>query len=244
MENRVILTMKAQAARKAIYFMLAILTTSFCGAWLNFGIPDDTFQCVDEASQPIEGVLVVCAYGLPNAPNYGVDFKISDQDGNVSFTNSDEIMGKLTKNGRRSIQLVYSDKTHTGFPSAGHYYTARRDPVPDSSVIRESSSHMMVFRDGNNDAARWHHSLIGLIFAYRDAQKRYYNWSGVGIENTEALLLKYATKEREAFLNAYGNKKPPINYLEKINLPRNGLREVISSKSDSLTFADITPAIP
>ncbi len=96
-------------ARFLAGFRRSLLGCGLASAALLVGacsnIPKETFHCVDNNGQPVEGVLLMCRYSGSTSMSYytaGADYRFSDSHGDATF-GEDEVSRQLGSGTCRSL---------------------------------------------------------------------------------------------------------------------------------------------
>ncbi len=227
---------------KCLRLGFIIWLTSFFTGCQHFTEPQ-VFHCYDERGKPLEGVVFISQYVASTLMSYrtiGVDYRFSDDDGNVCFENN-SITKEFPESGMRFVMFVYSNHTHSGDFATGTY-VAPGELLPLSPntglkyAVYEYAGNL-TFQDFSNDPVRWHLALHSLMQETSRVMKKEGHYQSVGIDRLEAMIVSFTEKERALFLEEYGNALVPVAYYEFNKA--NGFPQIPPEKRAGLRFKDI-----
>lgn len=235
MDNQMNLILR-QAVR---VFLPVMIVLGFSGVSGCNYVPNETWHCYDETGRPVEGVLIVCHYGLANYKVRAVGYRFSDAQGMIYFDrDGGTIPGELI----RGYACVYSPLLRNGGAGIGDRWHEGR-PVPSVPVYFDEWRHEIHIRNAMQDPCAWNSAVNTLISVCGNVKRREYAMFGPGIDALEAAILPFAQKERDLFIKQYGDVLVPGEYIKKGNI---GVFFPNFSGEDSvvLRFRDITLSMP
>ncbi|MCX6937068.1 MAG: hypothetical protein NTU80_04105 [Verrucomicrobia bacterium] len=200
--------------------------------------PNETWYCYDEQGQPLEGVVIVCHYGLANSPKRGVGYGISDALGKVTFVADQDMPRGLV----RGYGCVYSAQLQNGDAGMGARWH-KGAPIPKDTVYFDEYAKYIYIKNGIGNPAWWNDSINNLIYTYRNIGGGKMAMYGPGAGKLWNLLSTLVPAEREAFLKAYGEQPVPTDYL-KSNVLNAYFPYADTQLNKGLKFKDITLPLP
>jgi len=219
-------------------FMCFSMVGLLLGAGCNLITPNETWYCYDEQGQPVEGVIIVCRYGLANYAKRGVGYGISDAQGKVTFVADDAMPGGL----ERGYDRVYSAKLQSGDAGMGERWH-NGAPIPEDPVYFDEYTNKIYIKNGVGNPAMWNAAINGLIDAYRNVGGGKMAMYGPGAGKLWTALSTLVPAERDAFLKKYGELPVPVKYL-KSNRLHAAFPFADMQVNQGLRFKDVTLALP
>ena len=199
---------------------------------------DVTWHCYDEKGQPVEGVLIVCHYGLANYGKRAVTHRFSDAQGKVILDFDDDTPHELL----RGYDCIYSSKLCSGSVDIGERWH-QGAPIPDSAVYFDEYNYNIYIKSGEGNPVFWHSALNALIDEYRNKNIRKAGLNAPGVVKLEATLSVLVPRERVLFLAKYGEQLVPGDYIKNGSVG-SYFPEIFHGDGSRLKFKDVTLALP
>jgi len=195
--------------------------------------PDETWFCYDTSGHPVGGVLILCDYGLASSNKSAVNFRFGDSSGKVVL-DLDRDNPYRTLN--RGYSCIYSRQLKNGDSDIGERWH-KGEPIPPGPVYFDEWNHKIYIAPGGDDPQAWHAALDMLIVSY-SARKCPVGGTKLGRE-----LYHFIERERQEFLEKYGETSVPPEYLKtnRLMLYHKNLKAL---PVDNLKFKDITLELP
>lgn len=212
----------------ALAFLMPVFALFLAISGCN-GTPDETWYCYDTSGHPVGGVLIVCFYGLPSYNKSAVNFRFADPSGKIVL---DLDKDNPNRSLRRAYQCIYSRQLRNGDVELGERWHEGQ-PIPPGPVYFDEWNNKIYIAPGGDDPQTWHAALDILITSY--SMKR----DPVGGPKLGKELYPFIAREREEFLEKYGEATVPPAYLKSIGF-RNHHKNLDASPRENLKFKNIT----
>ncbi|MCX6937067.1 MAG: hypothetical protein NTU80_04100 [Verrucomicrobia bacterium] len=214
--------------------LLGLLASSGC----VMITPNETWYCYDEQEQPLEGVIIVCHYGLANSPKRGVGYGISDALGKVTFVADQDMPRGL----ERGYESIYSGKLQSGDAGIGARWH-KGAPIPEKSVYFDEYSKCIYIKNGIGNPTVWNYAINNLMESYANVGGGKMAMYGPGAGKLWMMLSTVGPIERELFLKKHGDQVVPRAYLMS-KMANAYFPRAYKQIDDGLKFKDITLPLP
>jgi len=206
-----------------------IVSTTGCNA-----TPNETWHCYDTQGHPVEGVLIVCDYGLASYGKRAFNHRFSNADGKIVLDFDKDTPRELN----RGYSCIYSAKLRSGAVGIGKRWH-NGEPIPDEAVYFDEWNNKIYIRSGVDDPVVWHRILLKLIEMDRPMVTHKADLVVPGMAKLEKALTLVILRDRASFLKEYGERLVPISYIEssylKVFFP-----DIRKQKTTDIKFKDIT----
>lgn len=174
--------------------------------------------------------MIVCHYGLAGHDKTGMNCRFSDASGRVLFGLDDDTPDGLI----RGYSCIYSSKLRSGAVGMGERWH-EGEPIPDSAVYFDEWNNKIYLRSGIDDPVVWADAVNHLTSAYGNA---FFTAGAVpGAAKLEKELEVLAPRERELFIEQYGEEPVPVDEIRRRKLQ--GHFELPRKDTPELKFKDI-----
>jgi len=217
-------------------YLLAVsllLTTAGCNRDRK-----ETWHCYDTKGHPIEGVLIVCDYGLSNYKKRAFNHRFSDATGKIVLDLDEDTPGELN----RGYSCIYSAKLRSGDVGIGKRWHSG-EPIPDEAVYFDEWNNKIYIKSGLDDPVRWHRILTTLIGIDKPMVNHKSDLIVPGMTKLEKTLTPIISRDRALFLKEYGERVVPRSYIESAFL-QNYYPDLWKETNSVKTFNDITLSLP
>lgn len=224
-------------------FALGVLALGLLlGATGCYSIRNETWHCYDDKGQPVEGVLIICNYGLANYGKRAVNHRFSDAQGRIILDFDEDTPRELM----RGYDYIYSSKLRSGSVGIGERWH-QGAPIPGRAVYFDEYNNNIYIKGGASDPLIWGGALNGVLSAYSWA----FHSAGYvpgrdavpGLAKLKESLEVLAPRERALFLAQYGEKTVPVNEINQRGL-RGYFVNLPDRDNPNLKFKDIIIQLP
>jgi|LNAP01.1.fsa_nt_gb hypothetical protein len=221
--------------KKSAIIGLFVISLSLTGCYKT---RDVTWHCYDEKGKPVEGVLIVCNYGLANYGKRAVNHRFSDAQGKVVLDFDEDTPRELM----RGYDCIYSAKLRSGSVDIGERWH-RGAPIPESAVYFDEYNYNIYIKSGDNNPVFWHSALNSLIDEYRNHNVRKAGSDAPGVAKIDIMFSILVPRERALFLAKYGDQLVPSVYI-KTGSVGSYFPDIFQRDTSRLKFKDVTLPLP
>ena len=172
---------------------------------------NEIWYCYDSQGHPLEGVLIACHYGLAGSDKTGMNCRFSDSSGKIVL----DVDGDIPDGLLRGFSCIYSAKLRSGALGMGERWH-KGEPIPETAVYFDEWNNKIYLKDGADDPVAWAVAINGLINAYGNAF--FVAGEVPGAANMENALEKLVPRERDLFIDRYGNEPVPWDEIKRRGL--------------------------
>ena len=225
--------------KKSAIIILFTISLLFTGC---YSTRNATWHCYDEKGRPVEGVLIICNYGLAGYAKRAVNHRFTDANGQVLLDFDEDTPRELM----RGFDCIYSAKLRSGDSGIGARWH-QGAPIPNAPVYFDEYNNNIYIKDGTGDPLIWGGAINQILHEYsRTVGARIYSHgkeSAPGMAKLEKTLAIIAPEERALFLAKYSEKSVPV-----FELYQRGLQgyfvDFTSNSAPGLRFKDIIFELP
>ena len=194
---------------------------------------NETWYCYDTSGHPVGGVLILCFYGFPSSNKSAVNFRFGDASGKVVLDLDED---NPNRGLMRAYQCIYSRQLRNGDAELGERWHEGQ-PIPPGPVYFDEWNNKIYIAPGGDDPQTWHAALDILIISY-SSKSEPNGGPKLGRE-----LHPFIARERQEFLEKYGETSVPPAYLKTIRF-RTYHKNLKALPGDTLKFKNITLELP
>ena len=169
--------------------------------------PNETWYCYDTSGRPVGGALILYDYGLPSYAHTGKYFRFANVSGKVVLDVDNDELGQGLSRGNKSL---YSRQLKNGGVGLGVRWHEGQ-PIPKVPVYFDEWNNKIYIAP--NDDPQVCHAALDLLMTCSSQTA-----DPAGDPKPAIELNTFAAREREDFLQKYGETIVPPEYLESIRI--------------------------